>query len=76
MNLKQKINEFKKQGYTIFSNYIDNNKINEWRKLLDPLFQKLIDNNPDATRLTITPILKNLILLKLLFTKTYMNYII
>lgn len=65
MNLKLKIKEFKKQGYTIFNNYIDNNKINEWRNLLDPQFQKIINTNPDATRLTITPILKNLILLKL-----------
>ena len=65
MNINQKIKEFKKQGYTIFNNYIDNKKISEWRKLLDHQFQKIINNNPDATRLTITPILKNLILLKL-----------
>ena len=57
MTLDDHLAEYKRDGYTVFRNYLSPEKVISWRQLMDPEFERLFLDRPDAPRARIVPLL-------------------
>ena len=54
--LEQHLDEYKRQGFTVFQNYMSPELVTEWRAAMDPEFDRQFPKNPDAPRVVIFPL--------------------
>ena len=57
MDLTGHVEEFKREGVTIFRGFMAAERVAEIRRVLDPEFARLVDRRPDAVKLKIVPLL-------------------
>lgn len=57
MTLDDHLEEYKRNGFTIFRGYMPSERVAEWRSALDPEFDRLFPKRPDAPRARIVPLL-------------------
>tara|TARA_Y100000588_G_scaffold193182_1_gene207265 strand:+ start:470 stop:1315 length:846 start_codon:yes stop_codon:yes gene_type:complete len=57
MTLDDHLDEYKRDGYTVFRNYISTEKVKAWRDMMDPEFERLFPQRPEAPRAKIVPLL-------------------
>ncbi|MEE2754250.1 MAG: phytanoyl-CoA dioxygenase family protein [Candidatus Latescibacterota bacterium] len=57
MTLKDHLQEYKRDGYTVFPGYLPPEQVREWRSRMDPEFEQLFPKRPDAPRARIVPLL-------------------
>ena len=59
MTLDDHLDEYKRDGYTVFRGFLSPEKVRAWRDLMDPEFEQLFPKRPDAPRARIVPLLAN-----------------
>jgi len=57
VTLDEHLEEYKRDGYTVFRGYLSPEKVKAWRDLMDPEFAELFPKRPDAPRAKIVPLL-------------------
>ena len=57
MTLQDHLDEYKQNGFTIFSRYMSPERVVEWRSKLNPEFDRLFPKHSDAPRARIVPLL-------------------
>jgi hypothetical protein len=57
MTLDDHLEAYKRDGYTVFRQYLSPDKIKAWRQAMDPEFVPLFAQRPDAPRAKIVPLL-------------------
>lgn len=62
MTLEEHVEEFKREGFTVFEGFISRERVAEIRAILDPEFEILFAEMPDAPRRKIVPLLGHKIL--------------
>ena len=57
VNLQNHLLEYKKDGYTVFHDYLTAEEVHEWRQAMDPQFDSLFSVNSNKPRVKIVPLL-------------------
>ena len=57
VNLQNHLLEYKKDGYTVFHDYLTVEEVQEWRQAMDPQFDTLFSVNSNKPRVKIVPLL-------------------
>ena len=57
MTLQEHLEEYKREGYTVFPGYLSAAEAAEWRRAMDPEFDRLFRRSPAKTGMQIVSIL-------------------
>ena len=57
MTLREHLEEYKRDGYTVFPGYLSAAEVAEWRRAMDPEFDRLFRRSPARPRCKIVPLL-------------------